>query len=200
MKQQVMYLDREELGNLSPVLPSEISVIYAGKRIQPSYPGCEVTALDRIFSEQYDYHLCFHKDLPQFSFYPVPELFIFAIDSYGGSFVSTNLAAKNPDAKRADIYYLDRHLKAHWLAPDMQSFLSLMIFHPDFKQALACGEFSIPEPSDKAKTFLINTYALTPPAPFAKAPELEIRMFHSLAMAKESLPFLGIDELTNTGV
>lgn len=194
MDQQLIYLDREGLGHSVLILPIEIEVIYAGKTIEPSYPGCEVTALDRILSEQYDFYLCFHKDLPQFSFYPVPELFIFAIDSYGGSFVSTSLDAKSQDAEGADIYYLDCKLQLHWLAPNMHTFLSLMVFEENWKNSLGVGEYPVPNPSEKAKTFLINTFELMPPTHIERAPDTEIRIFPSLAAAKESLPFVELDK------
>lgn len=194
MQQNVVYVDKEALGNSLLSSPDECKVIFGGKTIWPSYPGCEVTAIDRIMSEQYDFHLCFHKELPQFSFYPVPELLIFAIDSYGGSFVSTNIVAGGVTTEPSDIFYLDSKLQLHWLAPNMHSFLSLMIFENAWKNSLGADEYPLPNPSDKARTFLINTYELMPPTHVERAPDTDIRIFPSLAAAKESLPFVELDK------
>lgn len=191
LEQNVVYIDRETLGNSLLINPEECEVIYGGKTIWPSYPGCEVTALDRILSEQYDFYVCFHKELPQFSFYPVPELLIFAIDSYGGSFVSTNIVAGGFDTDPADIFYLDSNLQAHWLAPNMHAFYSLLVFKEDWKNSL--GKYPVPNPSEKAKMYLINTFELTPPTHMESKPDTEIRIFPSLAAAKESLPFVELD-------
>lgn len=198
MAPTVVYVDNEALGNGLLVNPEGSEVIFGGKTIWPSYPGCEVTAIDRILSEQYDFYLCFHKDLPQFSFYPVPALLIFAIDSYGGSFVSTNMVAhvNNPDP--ADIFYLDSKQQLHWLAPNMHAFFSLMVFEEDFKNSLGAGEYPVPNPGEKAKAFLINTFELRPPTHLEQAPDTEIHIFPSLSAAKESLPFVELGQRKGT--
>lgn len=191
MEPQVWYLDQEHLNQSAPTALSDRKIIPAGKYIQPSYPGCEVTALDRIFSEQYDFHLCFPKELPQFSFYPVPELLVFAIDSHGGSFVSTNRNAKLEEVERADIYYLDRTHQLHWIAPSWKEFLSVLVFTEDWKRGFL-EEASKPEPSEKARIFLINTFQLSPPDHSVEEPERDIHIFSSLAAAREALPFLDL--------
>jgi len=187
MEHPVLYLDQGGLSKQTPIASSDLTIIPAGLNIQPSFPGCEVTALDRIFSEQYDFHLSFPKELPQFSFYPVPQLFVFAIDSHGGSFVSTNRNAKLEEG-RADIYYLDRTLQLHWLAPSWKEFLSVLVFKEDWKDPFL-KEVSKPQPSEKARAFLIDTFQLSPPQSVA-APNTVIRIFSSLAAAKEALPFI----------
>lgn len=189
MEEQTIYFDKEQLSHSTLPTISNTRVLPAGKSIKPSFPGCEVTAIDRIFSEQYDFHLCFPKELPQFSFYPVPELLVFAIDGQGGTFVSSNLNAKLEDVGRADIYYLDRKRQLHWLAPSWNTFLSVLVFTEDWKSRYLEDAMK-PQPSEKARRFLINTFHLSPLTHLEEAPETDIRIFTSLTAAREALPFL----------
>jgi len=193
MEQKLWYLDTEALGNSLPLFPSEIRVINAGKAIQPSYPDCEVIAIDRILSEQYDFHLNFHKDLPQFSFYPVPNLLIFAIDSHGGNFVST-ADSVNISEEAAAIFYLCRDGQLHYLAPNLRALLSLLVFIPDWKESLGLKTLPSPEPSEKGRAYLIETFQLYPVSLPATAPQIELRLFRTLAAAMAVLPFVALPD------
>lgn len=188
MKKPTYYTDKETGAIL--IFSNDVQIIPAGKHLCPSYLGCEVTAQDHIFSEGYDLHFFFHKDLPQFSFYPVPELLIFAIDSLGGSFCSTNMDATDRAATCANIYYLDHSKQLHWLAPNMVDFLSMLLFQPNWKEALQLPGYVKPKVSEEGKRFLAATYEVPETREIATPATEQIRIFPSLAAAQAALPFV----------
>ncbi len=190
MKKCIYYMDQEMRSDLALMFPDELQVILTGKQLRPSYPGCEVTAHDRILSESYDLHLSFHKDLPQFSFYPVPQLLIFAIDSLGGCFCSTNPAVNLRETAHADIYYLDQNRQIHWLAGSAPDFLSLVLFQPNWKEALQLPGYVNPKPSEQGKSFLATAYKVPQAQKHLMPASEQILLFASLAEAQASLPFI----------
>ncbi len=183
------YLNREAYGT-SPLPAHASTCTLAGKYIMPSYMDCSLTSVDSMFARFYDFHQAFHKELPQFSFYPVPELLIFAIDSHGGAFVSTNPQAKHPDCTQADIYYLDAQKRLYFLAENMQDFFSLLIFCPDFKQQLGLADIPTPQPDPKGRALLIERYDLHPQALPQTEKNPAIRFFSSFEEAKQHLDFV----------
>lgn len=188
MKKEVSYTDVEAYPpGTTPLFSGEGTLIEAGRCIFPRHPGCEVTAIDRILTEHYDVQLCFHPDLPQFSFYPVPTLGFFAIDNLGGSFVCDG----SPYFLHLpmDIYYLDRQRQMHYLAPSFTDFLSLVVFRPDWKLTLGIPA-PLPTADEKMRRYLIDQFQLAPIDLPKQAPNKRFRFFASVAEAKAELPFV----------
>lgn len=189
MEQKVWYYDKEARGNSPSNFPSAQQIIPAGKIIQPRYPSCEVSSVNRILAEQYDFHFNFPKDLPQFTFYPVPKLLIFAIDSHGGTFVTTDDSVNIPEDK-ASIFYLSHDRALHYLAPNLHGLLSLLVFQPDWRTTLGLDTIPTPNPSEKGHDYLIKSLNLSRVSLPETSPQTEIRLFPTLAAAKAVLPFI----------
>lgn len=191
MNERPVYLDIESIpAGACPLFTGDSLPIEAGRCIFPSHPGCERTATDYILSEHYDFHFSFPSNLPQFSFYPVPSLGIFAIDHQGGSFVcdgSPFLLTLDPEPPRLDIYYLDATRRLHYLASQLQELLSLLVFCPDWKRTLGLST-PLPTPDEKMRAHLIKTFALTPISLPSAAPNREFHLFPSLTEAKAVFP------------
>jgi len=110
-------------------------VIYTGKSVLSMPVSNKIETSYQILADEYNVCFIFDDNIPKLQFYPVPQLLIFAIDSLGGCFVSTNTAM---DIKEEDapIYYIDNNLRVFYLSSNLLRFLEIVVFCPMWKEKL----------------------------------------------------------------
>jgi hypothetical protein len=135
------YIDTESFENVTSVFigaedgEPQPEVIYAGKSFCPAPVSERSEPAYQILAKEYDIHFIFEDNVPVLRFYPVPQLLIFAKDSFGGYFVSTNNAMDLAE-KNAPIFYIAKNLEARYLSSNLREFLELVVCNPLRKENL----------------------------------------------------------------
>lgn len=171
-------------------------IINAGKYVL-SMPKSDKALSYQILTNEYDVNFIFDDNIPILNFYPVPQLLIFATDSFGGCFVSTNVTADIAQ-KKAPIFYLDQDFKVYYLSPNLKSFLELVIFNPLWKKQLNMPINEKLHFSKSGQEYLINKFNLrnkNAVIDLDKAKTESICIYSSLDDAKKEMQFFDIDEI-----
>lgn len=162
-------------------------IIYAGKFVLPM-PISDRAEIS-LFSDEYDVCFIFDDNIPNLQFYPVPQLFIFAIDSFGGCFASTNIEMNIE--KTAPIYYIEKNFKAHYLSPSLKKFLELVVFNPLWKKELNLpGKINL-NISKQRQEYLISKLNLQNSDTILdlNKPTTSIKIYSSFDEAKKEIQF-----------
>lgn len=104
------------------------NVVFTGKVFAVMPNKDKEERVYQILAGEYDLHFIFRDHMPELTFYPVPMLEIFAVDSNGGCYGST-CAGMNILEEDAPIYYIDVHLQSYYLAANLREFLSHIVLN-----------------------------------------------------------------------
>lgn len=114
-------------------------VIYTGKFIYSMALNNKKEKAYTILEDEYDVCFIFNDKIPEFNFYPVPRLEIFAYDSLGGCFSSTS--SVDIDEENSPIYYITKNLEIYYLSSNLLKFLKMVVFYPLWRNELGlCNE------------------------------------------------------------
>lgn len=204
MENKIVYIDIEQLQREYGGVPGIGIIGGAGETQAPVCSGkiiMSMPASDRrekayqILADEYDIRFIFDDEIPNLEFYPVPNLAVFAVDSMGGCFGSTNLAVDMAE-KQAPIYYVNRELHCHRLASDMREFIQLIVFRTDWKKGLADVGLSAVKPSSAGEDYLIRALNLkrnNAGSYDVQETEGDIRIYPSLEAARQVLAFFDLN-------
>lgn len=78
-----LYLDAEKIKEPISVFVRDAEVVWAGTTIYSMAVSYRDAEYDR-YAREYDIHFIFEDQIPEVSFYTVPQADIFAVDSEGG--------------------------------------------------------------------------------------------------------------------
>lgn len=203
---KTLYIDVEELHQRYEGAIGLCITDDSGKEQVPIFTGKVILSMPvkdkqekayEILAEEYDVRFIFDNAIPELKFYPIPQLNIFAIDSLGGCFASTN-AAVDVSQNNAPIYYVNKELQCYCLAENLLSFIHLIVFQPDWKKGLVKDGDLTMAPSLEGKEYLIDTLKIDRDQ-VASGAEIElaetITIFESFKAAKKVIAFFDISEL-----
>lgn len=135
------------------------NVIYTGKIISAMPIQEKAEKAYEILANDYDVHFIFEDSLPDLSFYPVPMLEIFAVDSCDGCFGTTCSGMSILD-QNAPIYYIDKNLKSYYLAENLREFISIMVSDLKWRKRLGLELASVLNVSKGGKDYLTHILGL----------------------------------------
>ena len=174
-------------------------IVYAGK----SYLTMPVSLkkeekVYQILEDELDICFLFDDRVPEYHFYPIPSLYIFATDSIGGCIGST----KHPSFSEEDtpIYYVLSDA-AYYIAPNLKEFLSIAIYFPDWRKRIGVSYSQKEIISEETKKYLIQTLTLSlnegnlcfDEEHFLKDQDLQI--YRTFDDAKNNMEFYDISDL-----
>ncbi|WP_027398879.1 hypothetical protein [Anaerovorax odorimutans] len=164
MEEKILYIDMEQLYRRFSGAPSlgvingageEQKLVFTGKYILSMPVSDRQEKVYRVLAEEYDVRFIFDDEIPKLEFYPMPQIGVFAIDSLGGCFGSTNIEV-DISVKDAPIYYVNNELQCYYLAPNMFTFIQLIVFQPNWKKELVKNGLLGINPSSAGNDYLVN--------------------------------------------
>lgn len=115
-----VYLDITELENSLCVVVIDKEIIKTGTTVY-HMSSSEKNENYQQYADDYDIHFIFDDNIPKLSFYTVPQVDVFAIDSEGGLIgtvgSTTDLESDSP------ICYINKNKKCFIIANDFKNFL-----------------------------------------------------------------------------
>lgn len=103
-----------EPGCVGVLLGREIEVVFTGTQLHIEAAKYRTLPLALRLAQECDLHFWFSDEQPELPFYTVPKTEVFAHDSRGGFFVTTEHAALDWSAP---LYYIDPMLVCHRIPP-----------------------------------------------------------------------------------
>lgn len=192
------YIDVEQLGPgfLGAVGVSENrtsqQIIFAGITIVSTQVSEKNERVYKILSAEYGIDFIFEDEKPVFLFYPVPQLFIFAMDKPEGVFACTK-NAPSFDEQDTPIYYINKEKQMFQLARNLRGFFQLIVGKADWKGTLT--DEHLPPVNEDDEDYLIHLFHLDSQSSKEKIhieQSKEVMFFSSLKDAKKNLEFLDI--------
>ncbi|MEG0803740.1 MAG: N-acetyltransferase, partial [Pygmaiobacter sp.] len=147
-QEHTVYVDAQSLCNASAHGPTGIIIstaeglpcktVYAGSTIF-SMPRSDKERIYALLDTDFDLRFIFDDALPTPEFYPVPHLMLFATDSLGGYFGTTE-SGMDIDEENAPIYYIDRTYACFFLAENLRELLRIVVYCPRWRTVLGTEE------------------------------------------------------------
>lgn len=199
--EQIVYIDMENLKTQNVIAMiitddtgNPCTVVHTGKQIL-SMPRSDYSRFYETLAKDFDVHFIFDDAEPEFSWYPIPSLIIFATDHLGGAFGSTN-GSIDIQEQNAPVYYIHTAKECYYLAANLREFLELIIFHQHWKVAITGESPRATATCSKEVQKLIQTLHL---GPHPKNQEIylpqEIEILNSYTEAKEKINFYDVAAL-----
>lgn len=167
------------------------NVIYTGKIISAMPIQEKTEKVYEILANDYDVHFIFEDSLPDLSFYPVPMLEIFAVDSFDGCFGTTCSGMSILD-QNALIYYIDKNLKSYYLAENLREFISIIVSDLKWRKRLGLefiSELSVSRASKDYLTHMLGLKRLEDLNHWKKEMEERVMIFSSYNEAAKVIDF-----------
>jgi len=206
MEEKTFYIDIEQLSQSYGGVPGigvingkgeALKLVCAGKTILSMPASDRHEKAYQVLAEEYDVRFIFDDEIPKPEFYPIPQLGIFAVDSLGGCFGSTNVAVDISE-EEAPVYYINNELQCYRLAANMLGFIQLIVFRPDWKNGLAKDVFLAAGPSPGGKEYLVKALNLkrNNTAPYGvKDIKDEVVIYPSLEASQKEVVFYDIGDI-----
>jgi len=168
--------------------------VYAGKVILSMPVTDKKEKAYQILVEEFDVRFIFDDAIPKFEFYPIPQLGVFAIDSLGGCFGSTNTAVDITE-ENAPVYYINNEFQCYCIAENLIDFIHLLVYRPEWKNGLVKRGCHTTKPSSEGKEYLIDAFHLNS-STAASEDDIEecnvVTIYQSFEEAKKVVPFFDI--------
>lgn len=206
MEEKILYIDVEQLYRRYGGVPGFCITNDLGKAQEPVCTGKVILSMTvtekqekayQILAEEYDVRFIFDDAIPKLEFYPIPQLGIFAIDSLGGCFGSTNVVVDISE-ENAPIYYVNNELQYYYLAANLLAFIQLVVFQPEWKKGIVKDGYLAVDPSLEGKVYLLNALNLNRDNVALNA-DKEIKntiiIYQSFEEAKKVMTFYDIKEV-----
>lgn len=128
-----VYYDVCESNGCVAIFPSEIKAVPAGTTLCPMSARDKNVEYQR-YADMYDLRFIFDDDIPQISFYTVPQVDIFAKDSVGGLFGTVGQTTDIHDV--APICYINSSRECFLVANSLKTFLQILASGCDWKTTM----------------------------------------------------------------
>lgn len=125
-----VYYDVCEGNECAAIFSSKIKAVPAGTTLYPMSARDKNSEYQR-YADVYDLKFIFDDDIPQISFYTVPQVDIFAKDSVGGLFGTVGQITDIHDV--APICYINSSLESFSVANSLKIFLQMLASGCDWK-------------------------------------------------------------------
>ena len=191
---KTIYIDVEQMkGAIGFIFGKGQEVVYTGKIIEPMSISNKKERVYGILADSFDVNFIFEKNVLKHDFYPVPKLTVFAVDSCGGCFCTTN---NNMSMKEecADIYYIDKNLKCIFLASNLNRFMSMLVFCASWREDYNIDTAIKTQISTAENEYLIE-YLKLKNLPLQNKVDTAIVIYPSFEDAKKYIEFYNVTEL-----
>ena len=115
-----LYMDATEEHSCSSVWIKDTEIVRAGTTVYVMSTKAKCQEYDR-YAKDYDIHFIFADNIPKISFYTIPQVDVFAIDSQSG-YIGTIGAVTDMESK-APICYIDKEMRCYLVAENGKEFL-----------------------------------------------------------------------------
>ena len=125
-----------------PARGVRIETVLAGKTVRNTPQKERNTPIYQMLDDSFDISLCTNSTVNDFSFYPIPEFAIFAVDSRGGCMGTIGGCGDLEDDRYA-VGYVGGG-QGYKVAGSLKDFLEMAIYYPCWREVAHCIRESLP--------------------------------------------------------